>query len=560
VTVLTPSKGASLEAAAGLFALVSGMAGERDRARLAEKCLDAACRIAGAGAGVLHALDRAGQQLVPVAGQPRAVVAASPRFLPLYARHEPDMSDPRTWCAFTGRVAVIENVATMHGFDGRAIRERDRAGGRQTSSLIACPLRSNGERTVGVLELCDICDEDGGKLSRASLETMVPMLQAFAYQAAVIIATNQLIERNEELLAELAESNRDLRTENLRLRQEAVTAASTASGVATRSPAMEKVLSLVGKVADSTVPVLLLGETGTGKEVIARLLHAASPRRNGPFVAQNCAALPAHLLESELFGYRKGAFTGATQDKKGLFEIAAGGTLFLDEIGEMPPELQTKLLRVLQDGEVRPLGAVEGRRSDARILAATNVDLRARAAAGSFREDLFYRIAVFPIALPPLRERREDIALLAQHFLAATKDAHAKDIRGLTKAAESALARYPFPGNVRELKNVIERAVILCPADRPIDLPELPAEVVEGLGEPAGPAAAEAAGRPDRLRETMRHHEAVAIMEALKANGGNRTRAATALGLSRRALQEKIARYGLGGRDKAEGGALCAAS
>jgi sigma-54 dependent transcriptional regulator len=560
VTVLTPSHDASLEAAAELFALVSGMAAERNRARLAKKCLDAACRIAGANAGLVYALDRTGQHLVPVAGQPHAIVAASPRSLPLYINHEPDMSDPRTWCAFTGRAVVIDNVPTMHGFDGHAIRERDRDGGIETGSLIACPLRSNGERTVGVLELCDLCDEENGRLSGTMLEKMVPMLQAFAYQAAVIIATNQLIERNEELLAELAENNRDLRTENRRLRQDAVTAVSTATGVATRSPAMEKVLNLVGKVADSTLPVLLLGETGTGKEVIARLLHAAGPRRNGPFVAQNCAALPGHLLESELFGYRKGAFTGALQDKKGLFEVAADGTLFLDEIGDMPPELQTKLLRVLQDGDVRPLGATQGRKSDARILAATNVDLRARVARGAFREDLFYRIAVFPIALPPLRERREDIVPLGEHFLASSTDAHAKEIRGLTKAAANALERYAFPGNVRELKNVIERAVILCPPGRMIDLAELPGEIVEGLGGATTRTVAEGRAKPDRLRATMRHHEAVAIMEALTANNGNRTRAAAALGVSRRALQEKITRYGLGRREKAERGALCVAS
>ncbi len=560
MTVITPSQGTPLEAAAALFALVSGMAAERNRTLLAEKCLDAARRIAGACSGVLYALDRTGQELVPVAGQPHAIIAASPRSLPFYAHGEPNMADPRTWCAFTGRAVVIDNVRTMHGFNGHAIRERDRAAGIKTGSLIACPLRSNEERTVGVLELCDFCDEESGRLSGASLEKMVPMLQAFAYQAAVIIATNQLIERNEELLAELAENNRDLLSENRRLRQDAVTAVSTATGVATRSPAMEKVLNLVGKVADSTLPVLLLGETGTGKEVVARLLHAAGPRRNGPFVAQNCAALPGHLLESELFGYRRGAFTGAMHDKKGLFEVAADGTLFLDEIGDMPPELQTKLLRVLQDGEVRPLGATQGRKSDARIVVATNVDLRARVARGEFREDLFYRIAVFPIALPPLRERRQDIVALAQHFLASSKDACAKDIKGLTRAAASALERYAFPGNVRELKNIMARAVILCPPGRTIDVAELPGEIVDGVAEASTRTVSEGPSKSDRLRETMRHHEAVAIMEALTANNGNRTRAAVALGVSRRALQEKITRYGLGRREKAEGGALCIAS
>ncbi|HUA76515.1 MAG TPA: sigma 54-interacting transcriptional regulator [Acetobacteraceae bacterium] len=552
MTTLAAAGGSSPEAAAELFALVSGMAAERDRRLLAEKCLAAACRIAGAGGGLLYALDLSGQCLVPVAGRPRGMAEAGPASLPLYPDREPDMNDPRTWCAFTGHPAVIENVAIMHGFDGRAIRARDRSAGRQTGSLIACPLRSNEEKTIGVLELCDLSDAAGRPLARAALETMVPMLEAFAYQAAVIIATNQLIERNQALVDELAEINGNLRRENLRLRQEAVTAASDASGVVTRSPAMEAVLSLVGKVVDSAIPVLVLGETGTGKEVIARLLHTASPRRKGPFVAQNCAALPAHLLESELFGYRKGAFTGAQNDKKGLFDIAAGGTLFLDEIGDMPAELQTKLLRILQDGEVRPLGAVAGKRSDARIVTATNVDLRARVAEGRFREDLYYRIAAFPIILPPLRERAEDIVLLARHFVAAMKDAHAKDIRGFTPAARDALGRYSFPGNVRELKNIVERAVILCAPGAAIDVKELPAEVLAGRG-----AAGRSEARPEGLRQTMRHHEAVAIMEALRANSGNRTRAAAALGLSRRALQEKIARYRLGEREKTDGDAMC---
>lgn len=548
------AKRARLEASAELFELVSGMATERDRTRLAEKCLNAACRIAGAASGVLYALDRTGEHLVPVAAQPRAILAAPLGVLALYADHEPNMADPRTWCAFTGRAAVIEDVAAMHGFDGRAIHERDLANGRRTPSLIACPLRGNAEQTIGVLELTDVTDENGIRLTRSTLEQMVPMLRAFAYQAAVTIATNRLAERNEELLGELDGINRDLRRENLRLKQERVTAASSASGIVTESTAMRAVLELVEKVADSTIPVLILGETGTGKEVIARLLHAAGSRRSGAFVAQNCAALPPHLLESELFGYRKGAFTGASQDKKGLLESASGGTLFLDEIGDMPIELQTKLLRVLQDGEIRPLGALESKVSDARILAATNVDLRARIEEGRFREDLFYRIAVFPIRLPPLRSRAADIPLLAQHFLNASEDARTKKIQGFTDRARTALGHYRFPGNVRELRNIVERAAILAAPGGWIDLGELPAEILEEPGASEGRSAA-SRRRPDDLRETMRQHEASAIIEALKANGGNRTRAAAALGVSRRALHEKIARYGLGGQEKATGDA-----
>ncbi|MBS0558691.1 MAG: sigma 54-interacting transcriptional regulator [Proteobacteria bacterium] len=548
------AQGEFQQAALDLFALVSDMAGARDRVQLSLKCLHAACRIAGAEGGVLYALDLTGRHLVPLASLPLDMASAAEHTLPLYPGGQPDMADPRTWCAFTGSMAVIEDVPRVHGFDRTAILRRDARGGRRTGSLIACPLRGNDDITVGVLELVDMRDAAGERLGQDGLRALAPVVRAFAYQAAITISNTALLERNRKLLAELDAANRELHRENTRLKHQTISLASRASGIVTQSPAMERVLDMVGKVAESSVPVLVLGETGTGKEMVARMVHAASPRSNGPFIAQNCAALPADLLESELFGYRKGAFTGATANKKGLFEIAHGGTLFLDEIGDMPAGLQTKLLRVLQDGEVRSLGATEGRRFDVRIVAATNVDLRQRVADGRFREDLFYRISVFPVALPPLRERKGDAVLLAEYLLGQMRDAHAKDIAGITPEAAAALDRYPFPGNVRELRNSIERAVILCPPGAAIGLAELPAEIVNHAAAPpeeppaspsppTAPPAAEEEG-PD-LRDSVRRYEAVAIAEALKAHGGNRTRTALALGLSRRTLLEKIARYGL---------------
>lgn len=543
---MLPSKD-SFEAATQLFALVSDMAAERDRMRLAAKCLEAACRISGARGGVLYALDQTGRQLVPVAALPPQLGVSPAGIVPLYRNGRPDMTDPRSWCAFAGSVAVIEDVARVHGFDSGAIERRSGSSGTPTRSLLACPLRGNDDVTVGVLELINLVDSDGSGSGRQAMDLLVPLIRAFAYQAAIIIANTALLDQNRRLVKELDAVNGDLRRENQRLKHERITVASRATGLVTRSPLMERVLDMVDKVAETDVPVLILGETGTGKDVVARLLHMAGPRRDGPFVAQNCAALPAELLESELFGYRKGAFTGAQADKKGLFQAADGGTLFLDEIGDMPMGLQTKLLRVLQDGEVRALGATEGQRSDARIVCATNVDLRARVAEGRFREDLFYRISVFPIELPPLRRRDGDIALLAEHFLAEMPEAQLKEIRGILPEAQAVLDRHPFPGNVRELRNAIARAVILCRPGEAIGVDDLPPALLAAGGQdPAAvlPPAAE----EDRsgLRDTIRRYEAGAIVEALKASGGNRTHAAMALGLSRRALQEKIARYGLG--------------
>ena len=458
--------GDSIHAAIRLFNLVADIGSERDRGRVAAKCLAAACSIANAEGGVLYALDTTGRSLVPVASQPKGLTNPVEGTLALYPKGQPDMADPRTWTAFSGQPALLANLSSGAGFEFAAIHRRDNARRSPTVSLLICPLRSHDDVTVGVLELLNIRDLDGQPAGRSELEVRLPLLRAFAYQAAINISNLALLERNRILMSELDVNNRRLQNENRRLRQQTVSVASRATGLTARSAAMQSVLELVGKVADSNVTVLVLGETGTGKEVIAHLLHTTSARRDGPFIAQNCAALPPDLLESELFGHRKGAFTGAVADKKGLYAAADGGVLFLDEIGELPIQLQSKLLRVLQDGELRPLGATEGFRYDVRIIAATNVDLRSRVATDRFREDLFYRISVFPIQLPPLRARPEDIDPLTEYFIARFAQQHAKPIAGIAPDALAALRRHDFPGNVRELKNLLERAVILCRAGR----------------------------------------------------------------------------------------------
>jgi two-component system response regulator HydG len=290
---------------------------------------------------------------------------------------------------------------------------------------------------------------------------------------------------------------------------------------------MERLLKRAARFATSDAPVAIRGETGTGKEVVARSLHASSPRAHQPFVAVNVAALPAELLESELFGHARGAFTGATTAKRGLFEAANGGTLFLDEIAEMPLPLQAKLLRVLQDGEVRRIGETRAFAVDVRTVCATHRDLASEVRRGVFREDLYYRINVLTLTVPPLRERREDIVPLAEQFLAEV----APSLRGFTQAAEHALEQHAWPGNVRELRNAVQHGAALAVGSR-VDLVDLP----EDLG-----AAPTAAVSPQRsLADVEREH----VLRVLDACGGVQSDAARVLGIGRNTLWRKIRSYG----------------
>ena len=306
-------------------------------------------------------------------------------------------------------------------------------------------------------------------------------------------------------------------------------------GLIAQSPAMHGVLDLVERVAPTDATVLIQGESGTGKEVIAKAIHHASVRAARPFVAVNCGAVPETLLESELFGYVRGAFTGAGVSKLGLFEEADGGTLFLDEVAEMPAALQVKLLRALQSGEVRRLGATQAATIDVRVLAATNGDLGARIAQGSFREDLFYRLNVIQMVLPPLRDRREDIPALAEHFLARTAAKLGRTLR-LSPGALERLLRYPWPGNVRELENAVERAAILARTEA-VEPDDLPPHVSAGLQLGPSPALP----RQITLAEAERTH----ILQTLERFGRNHSGAAEALGIGRTTLWRKLKEYGI---------------
>ncbi|MBZ0252605.1 MAG: sigma-54 dependent transcriptional regulator [Candidatus Methylomirabilis sp.] len=313
------------------------------------------------------------------------------------------------------------------------------------------------------------------------------------------------------------------------------------------SPAMQDIFRILERVIPSNVSVFLQGESGTGKEVLARTIHFNSPRAEKPFVAVNCAAIPEPLLESELFGHERGAFTGAVEKKLGRFERAHGGTLFLDEIGEMPRSLQAKILRALQDREVERVGGGEKIRTDVRILSDTNKDLEKEVKSGAFREDLYYRLAVFPVVVPPLRERPEDIAPLARHFIEKRAQEEGREIVGMTGEAMEAFEGYPWPGNVRELENVVSRAVVLCPSGA-IGLEHLPAHIVERAQVRAAEGAIE-----DVLGESIRRGELVRFSEfeeqlyrhALKSTNGNVSMAASKLGIARATFYRKVRKYNI---------------
>ncbi|HEY6909086.1 MAG TPA: sigma-54 dependent transcriptional regulator [Myxococcales bacterium] len=347
--------------------------------------------------------------------------------------------------------------------------------------------------------------------------------------------------RPDEVLLVLrkAEERERLRRENTLLRKEM---ARRGPQLVAEGPAMKEVLRVVQKVAKTPTTVLIEGESGTGKELVARALHALSPRSERPFVAVNCGAIPETLIESELFGHAKGAFTDARSVKRGLFEEADGGTLLLDEVGELPLAVQPALLRALQEGEVRRVGDNRSARVDVRVLAATNRDLAAQVQQGRFREDLYYRLNVVGVRLPPLRERQEEIPLLAQRLLARHGERIGVPARRLSTRAMEALGRYRWPGNVRELENALERALVLS-EDEEIGPESLPEAVQRALDpEPLPPQL-----DPDDLsvKRAQRVLEADLIRRALSRTAGNRTRAAELLELSPRALLYKIREYGL---------------
>ncbi len=371
-----------------------------------------------------------------------------------------------------------------------------------------------------------------------SIETAVEAMKRGAYD---FLAKPVNLDRL-ELLLKRALTERRLGAENQRLKEQ-LDSKYGFENIVGASAAMQEVFDLIRQVAPTRATVLIQGESGTGKELVARALHQCSPRAQGPFIPVHCAALAPTLLESELFGHEKGAFTGALERRRGRFELADGGTLFLDEIGEIDPSLQVKILRVLEERKFERVGGTETVDVDVRLVAATNRDLKQMVENGRFREDLFYRLYVVNMTLPPLREREGDVVLLAQHYLKALAAENGRKVLGITPDAMDALAAYPWPGNVRELRNVIERMVVLSSSDK-LTVRDLPAS----LRAPSGGARGGGGGRPGLV---LRDAERQLIEEALRRHKGSRTRAALELGISRRTLHRKLNEFGL--RDLREG-------
>ena len=418
------------------------------------------------------------------------------------------------------RAAVLAADAPSETFSSESLL------GASIRSTIGVPLWKD-EAILGVLQL-------DNRDAPAMFEVRdVDALGVLAVSASLAIANAELIQRLSLARAELKKENQYLRG-----RERARTGDVQIIG---ESKAMAELLRQLDKVVDTRVSVLIEGETGTGKELIASLVHYRSKRKEKLFVAQNCAAFPENLLESELFGHKRGAFTGATDEKKGLFEIADGGTLFLDELGELPLSLQAKLLRALQEGEIRPLGATVSKQVNVRIVAATNKNLELEVKAGRFREDLYYRLKVFPIRVPPLRERRDDIAKLAVFFLDRYTREMSKSVPGFAQETLEILSAYDFPGNVRELQNEVQRLVIQ--ADEGAFLsPELLSPRVRQIETVLLGAGAAKGSLKEMVDQVERH----ILIEALRKHGNNKTAAAKTLGITREGLHKKLKQLGVG--------------
>jgi len=424
------------------------------------------------------------------------------------------------WVRRINRTAVIPDVTKEKHF----FKEIDLHQHFATRNMVCLPLRTRGG-IIGVLYALN-------KREGSFTEKEAWMLESLCVTIAVAI-------ENAKLYGELKDHASSLEQENHRLKIE-YEKRYNLQGIIGSSVAMQRVFHLIDKVLETQTTVLLLGETGTGKELFARLIHYNGTRKDRPFIVENCAALSENLLESELFGHVKGAFTGAIADKKGLFEMAEGGSVFLDEIGEIPAGVQVKLLRVLQDGKVRPVGGTHSVKVDFRLISATNRKLDEDVAVSRFREDLFYRINVFPVHLPPLRERVEDIPSLTDHFIRKHSTKLNRSVESIDPIALELLQCFRWPGNVRELENEIERAVTLAIPGKSIADKHLSEKITANNSQRRLPKVPN-----ETLRDYIERVEKKWIEDTLGETQSNRTHTAKKLGLTRQGLLKKIARYGI---------------
>jgi transcriptional regulator with GAF, ATPase, and Fis domain len=509
------------------------LAAERHPPRLYAKILDAAVELTGAERAFV-------------------VLASSPDAVPeIAASRNVDREEVRSPASKVSRTVVrkvVESGASQlieSALEDPELGPASSVSGMRLVSILALPLKVHGT-TVGCLYLDNRFQK--GKFTAEHRQVM----ELFADQAAIAVDNARLHAQNEAARAELETLAKKL---SERVAVQEVELQSMRSALESRlehkplkhdypemigrSPAMVEMLALLDVVVETDYPVLILGESGSGKEAVARAIHSLGRRKDRPFVAENCAAIADNLLEAELFGYVRGAFTGAERDKKGLFEEADGGTLFLDEIGEMDLSMQRKLLRVLQEGEFRKVGGREPIKVDVRILSATNADLAQRLQDGSFREDLYFRLKVMCIRVPPLRERRGDIPALVDHFLKeSAKETH-RPVPEVTDEALALLLEYSWPGNVRELKNEILKLAALAPDGTGKRDAQIDARMLRGLGEGTKQTHLSLAGR------TLEELEKEAIRQALEVARGKRVEAARLLGLPRRTFYNRLKRYGL---------------
>ncbi len=454
-----------------------------------------------------------------------------PRFVPVGTRVRGE-ADPSAPVPITRSIfrKVFETQAAVLAADAkRDVGETESLMAAQILSTIGVPLwgavGGGDSKMIGVLQVDNRASQ--GIFKPADLD----LLAVFAESASQAFERARLFEQ-----LKLAEEKATSRSQYLQERERSERGAKIIGD----SSSMKKLFEHVRKVMNTPVTVLVHGETGTGKELIASALHDWSNRSHQMFVAQNCAAMPENLLESELFGHKKGAFTGATNDKKGLFALADGGTLFLDEIGEMPLSLQAKLLRVLQEGEFRPLGSNRTETADVRVVAATNRDLEKEVREGRFREDLFYRLGVFPLHVPALRERREDIPALAEYFLTKYASDFGRTLHGLAQETKELLQAYDWPGNVRELENEVQRMVIQTDESEVVPPDALAPRIrrAESMMIRAKPAKG-------TLKEMMEQIEKSILADALRDHDGNKSATAKTLGITREGLHKKLKSYGM---------------
>jgi transcriptional regulator with GAF, ATPase, and Fis domain len=449
----------------------------------------------------------------------------TPRYVPIGTRMRTGKTGepiPITRSVF--RKVVQERAAVLAADARKDMSDSASIMGAQIHSTIGVPLWQ-GEDITGVLQ---VDNREGTGIFR---ERDLDILALLSHSASQAFSHARLYSR-----LRIAEERE--RKENAYLKKREQTRRETS--IIGDAASMRRLFEQLRKVVNTKVTVLVEGETGTGKELIASAVHYWSERREKLFVAQNCAAMPENLLESELFGHKKGSFTGASEDKKGLFELADGGTLFLDEVGEMPLNLQAKLLRALQEGEIRPVGAPKTIKVDTRIVAATNRDLEKEVAEGRFREDLFYRLKVFPLRVPPLRERGEDVPILAAHFLRKYSQEFGRVVSGFSQQSMEMLQAYRWPGNVRELENEVQRLVIQVEDDQFV-LPEhLSPKIrqVENILDRVHPTKG-------TLREMMDQVEKWILIDALKDHGNNKSQTAKTLGITREGLHKKLKAFGI---------------